>query len=219
MFVLLQLLLVSGKHKKLYIFLLGLMAVFALSPLGIQLITSIMERFARRGFNVRIFEYLLSGNIMDDNGRDYLTEKVMDMISQRPLIGNGLYSDRLATSSLSWLVGEGSYVHNIVYELWCGFGYIVGSLLLIALIWMVVRTWKNEKNTTFRIIFLSLIITHAGRLLVSSSYLELSGFWICVGLCFESSCKKKVKKQHRGTCAYEKRAIHCNKRYEGIGGI
>lgn len=190
-FVLIQLLMVSDKHRKLYIFLLSLVVLLVVSPLGSVLAKSVMERFAGAGFNVRIFEYLLSGNIMDDNGRDYLTERVFEMIRNRPLMGNGIYSDRLATSYLSWLSGEGSYVHNIIYELWCDFGYIIGSLLLIIFVWMAIRTWKNERNTDFRTIFLLMMLANIGRLMMSSSYLELSGFWVCLGICFECSRRKK----------------------------
>lgn len=195
-FVFLQLLIVSEKHRKLYIFLLGMIILLGLSPLSNIMAEWIMERFAGAGFNVRIFEYLLSGNLMDDNGRDFLTEKVFEMISNHPLIGNGIYSDRLATSSFSWLAGEGAYVHNIVYELWCDFGYIIGTLLLAVFIYWAIKTYKNIKsNNDFRVIFFVLMFSYVMKLLMSSSFLNEPGFWLCLGMCYECSGRKQIFKK------------------------
>lgn len=191
-FVLLQLFLISEKHRTLYIILLGLVLVLGLSPLGTQIIQNVMLRFSEGGFNVRVFEYLLSGDFMDDNGRNYLTERVFAMINERPLMGNGLYSDRLATSSLAW-AREGSYVHNIIYELWCDFGYILGSLLVLVLIWMIVKTYKNiSDNGNLKVLFIVLALCFIGKLFVSSSFMEEAGFWMCIGICFEAIKKKNI---------------------------
>lgn len=191
-FVLLQLFLISKKHRVLYIILLGLVLILGLSPLGTQLIQNVMLRFSEGGFNVRVFEYLLSGDFMDDNGRNYLTDRVFAMINERPLMGNGLYSDRLATSSLAW-AREGSYVHNIIYELWCDFGYILGSLLVLVLIWMIVKTYKNiSDNGNLKVLFIVLALCFIGKLFVSSSFMDEVGFWLCIGICFEAIKKKNV---------------------------
>lgn len=190
-FVLLELSLMSEKHRKLYIVLIAVVLILGLSPLGIVLAEKLMGLFEEAGFNVRIFEYFLSGNIMDDNGRNTLTENVFEMINRHPLIGNGIYSDRLATSSIAWVGVDGSYVHNIIYELWCDFGYIIGSILLVLFVWGIIQSWKNNRENNFRVIFLILLLVYVGRLLMSSSYLELPGFWVCVGVCFECSRRKK----------------------------
>lgn len=197
-FVFLQLSILSEKHRKFYIFLLVTIILLGLSPLGNLILRWIMEKFNGAGFNVRIFEYLLSGNLMDDNGRDFLTEKVFEMIRNHPLIGNGIYSDRLATSSLSWLAGEGSYVHNIVYELWCDFGYIIGTLLLVVFIYWAIKTYKNNfGDNDFRAIFCILMFSYVMKLLMSSSYLSEPGFWLCLGMCYECSGRKYMFKKRQ----------------------
>ncbi len=185
-FVLVLIFMEVEKHRKLYMLLLIAVVVLGFSPIGITLLEAVMTRFSRAGFNVRIFEYLLAGNITDDNGRDYLTEKVFELISNRPLIGNGLYSDRLATSSLPWLAGEGSYVHNIIYELWCDFGYVIGSLLIVIFVYLAMKAYRNtSKNMNLRGILLILLFSYVFKLLMSSSFLNEPGFWICLGMCYE----------------------------------
>ena len=193
-FMVIQLFSISMKYRWISVALFAAVIIIAGTPLGTGLITGVAQTFAARGFNTRIFEMFLQGYIIDDNGRDYLTEVVMEMAREHPLVGNGILSDRRATLQLSWVSGVGEYVHNIVYELWCDFGFIIGTVLLIVLGWKIIQTYKNYSDRELKIIFMIWGFSYAGKLFMSNSFLEEPGFWLCIGMCFECTrIKRRIR--------------------------
>ena len=82
-------------------------------------------------------------------------------------------------------MGNG-YTHNILLEIIGNFGIIIGSILIILLIFLIVRSLlsKEKKYTNLIIIWLSLGFFH---LMVSGSYLTDIKFWILLGLLFNKS--------------------------------
>lgn len=148
----------------------------------------ILSRF---GFNTRIFDMMLLGNLNSDNGRDYLGEVVTEMIDSSPFWGNGLFSDRIATSELPWIDSNGVYAHNIILELWCQYGYIIGSiLLLLTMLLCIYSVWKEKGDK--RVIWCILICTYVGKLFMSSSYLIEPYFFLTVGVCYSTYKRNRL---------------------------
>ncbi|MCM1191193.1 MAG: hypothetical protein NC123_05160 [Butyrivibrio sp.] len=190
----------QGKASKVVLVTGGISAVIFLSTsFGINMIKAISDFLEARGLSARIFTMFLGGNIASDNGRNILQNEVMKYVRLHPLAGNGLLSDRRATSVFSWTKWtidriEGWYSHNIIIELWCDFGYILGTVLLVFLTVLFVYTYKKltgDKRTIYLVILFSSVL----KLFMSSSYLEQRQFWLVVGIGITLYCQTRRQKK------------------------
>ncbi|OUO28892.1 hypothetical protein B5F87_06565 [Eubacterium sp. An3] len=195
-FMILQLPLIERKYRYLYIGLLLAVIILFISPLGMILVEVISLLLNNLGFSTRIIDLLLTGDLTYDNGRNWLYDATFAMIEAQPWRGNGIFSDRRATGAIG--IGEngiGIYVHNIIYEFWCDFGYILGTALLVIIAFGILKTLKKHKtNINFKVIFLIFVISYMGKLFMSSSFLIEPGFWLCIGVCFEGMRNEKRRK-------------------------
>lgn len=197
-FMLLQLFFLKRQYRYVYGGALILLLILFFSPIGRGVMEGILSLMDKMGFNTRIFDMFLSGNLTDDNGRNWLKDAVFAMISRQPWCGNGLFSDRRATAAIGIGGTEGSYVHNLVYEFWCDFGYLLGSALLLLLAFAILRSLKGiAKDTNFKIIFSILALCYIGKLFMSSSFLIEPGFWMCIGVCYEGMINNKKRRRIR----------------------
>ena len=162
--------------KKLIILFLFLLIVLAF--FFTNLIDNIVHWFSLRfeewGLSTRIFDYFIEGDIADDNGRDPLYESVITAIKNN-LFGYGLMGDRY--------ILDGSYVHNIFLEIWCQFGVILGSGILISLFVVLLKPLFlriDVENKLFIFMFISMVIP---KLMLTGSYLHESNLFFLLGMC------------------------------------
>lgn len=106
------------------------------------------------------------------SGRENIYPKIVEAIQDNPLLGIGIAGDRLIT---------GGYAHNLFLEVLASFGIIVGSALLIALLYLIIKNLltKDKQKYNMIIIWVSLGFI---PLIVSGSYLISMNFWLLTGL-------------------------------------
>lgn len=106
------------------------------------------------------------------SGREILYNGIIKEILDNPIIGIGLAGDRRTIAS---------YSHNIVLEIFSGFGLIVGTIILSFLAILILKslTMREKEKYNMSIIWLALGFV---SLMVSGSYLEEMSFWIFLGL-------------------------------------
>ena len=168
----------SGKLKRPVLFLvLSVSIMLALFSFG--LLDLLYEVADKNGFSLRIFEKLESGEISASSGRDKIKQRVWEYILLHPIIGMGIFSDRR--------VAGGHYAHNILYELMIHYGMVLGTILLILLIWMIVKTYtylKAKEDRWTLDYFCALFFSSCLKLLLSSSYLMEPYFFLMLGFAF-----------------------------------
>ncbi|MBE6903291.1 MAG: hypothetical protein E7480_01630 [Ruminococcaceae bacterium] len=126
-----------------------------------------------RNIESYIIDQILSGNTSSDQMRSDVVEKVIDAIQKQPL-GYGLFGDRV--------ILKGSYVHNIIVELLCAYGVVLGLILLVLLglfIYRAIRHSKYYNRTNFLIAF---IFIYLMKFFVSSSILNDTFFGLFMGV-------------------------------------
>ena len=138
------------------------------------LMANIIIVFRRFGLSVRIFERLSDGSFFESHGRDSIIEKLTSAIWNNPIIGHGLCSDRTIA---------GSYAHNYAFELWTAFGVILGSVILIATVFIIIGAWMKSTDKNNRSFLLTLICTGFLKLFISSSFLLEGLFFMLMGYC------------------------------------
>ena len=126
------------------------------------------------GFESRSLFLLMQGEaISHDSGREILHEYYMNLINSKPFFGHGIMG--------KW-ISDGLYPHNIVLEFILAFGYPVGLLILISLVYIIVST-LIKKNDKYSNALLILFISYNLHLLISGSYLKVWQFFVCIALC------------------------------------
>ncbi len=151
--------------------------------MGIILIPGVWEKIVewmynvalRLGMSTRVFDIISSGNFSVSASRDSLKTKIVYYLKDYMYTGLGIYGDRFVTN--------GQYVHNIFYEFWADFGYIIGSLGILVIAVMCVRAVlyalrRCTDNTKLTVI---LILGCLLKLMASSSYMVEPFFWLMLG--------------------------------------
>ena len=178
---------VSGKKRNYLLLLLVicLLIVFAVfDEWLVKLVIRVANIFSRFGFSTRIFDFFIAGEATTSLGREYLTQETIRAIINNPIKGYGFTGDQ-------YLLGV--YCHNLFLELWCHFGVIGGSLILLALLGLSVaalfKSAKNEKIFYLVLMFISMVYV---KLLLSSSYTLEPYFYFMIGL-FVATIRKCSK--------------------------
>ncbi|MBE6802067.1 MAG: hypothetical protein E7530_04200 [Ruminococcaceae bacterium] len=174
------------KFALILIALLALAIILIYDDLFIKLASVISNVFERFGFSTRIFDFYVSGDVAVSKGRDYLTNQVLEAIGRNPFIGYGFTGDQ-------YLLGV--YCHNLVYEMWCHFGVILGSLILLALagltIVALIKSRSNKKIFFFVVMLISMVYV---KLMLSNSYSLEPYFYFMIGV-FVAVNRKFIKRR------------------------
>lgn len=127
---------------------------------------------------------LLLDNLLYLSGRDNLYISSLNLIKDNPIFGYGIFGDR-------YLLG--TYVHNIILELFIDFGLIIGSLIIFVIVYkMIIRIFQTKNIIKYEI-FIMWFSIGVIPLFVSGSYLTSANFWVFIGILF-SKYSRETKK-------------------------
>jgi len=145
------------------------------------LLESLNNLFLQLGIRSRTLSLFLRDNL-HLSGRDRLYNDMLKTIADNPIFGVGLAGDRRII---------GRYSHNIIIEVFSGFGIIIGSIIILFLMLICIKAILSKKTLASSIIsmWFSMGFVH---LMVSSSYLIDFRFWIYLGLSLSLILNKKV---------------------------
>ena len=176
----------SGKTK------LRMILVATIAAIAMLMILPKMDSFQES----RTFYLLQEGELIShDSGRD---EKVYSVIRpkimEKPISGWGIGADR-------YLTGDGSYAHNIFYEVFIHYGVIFGSLLFVWFFVFCFRLYlslRMRKIPGEKVLFIMMFLYGFIPKLVSGSYLIDISFAIFMGYLF--SKKMELTRKPKLSC-------------------
>lgn len=188
--VVLLCLLAEWKHKKIKITALALAGGgFLFSPWFIKTVELMQQIAKKMGLSVRIFDKLLKADITNSSGRSTLADQLHDALNQGHIFGYGLYGDRVLLDT---------YAHKLHLEFWIDFGYVVGTLLLIALALLIIKAYRKTKSTDEKALILILCCVGVFKLFLSSSYLREPMLFMLLGVCI--AVIKSKERTDPGNC-------------------
>ncbi len=133
----------------------------------------------------RTIDAIVSGEMTSTSGRIKLWLYSLESFLKSPIIGNGIYGDRLYVgNTFRW-----GYSHNIFLELMSFFG-IFGIFISLGLIYLIFKYLISKKYTAQRELFI-IIMAMCSKLLLSDSFLHLDMFWMLIGLMIVVELGKK----------------------------
>lgn len=87
-----------------------------------------------------ILSKIESGDLTGGAGRSNIARQAIDYIKTMGIRVNGPYYDRL-------ILMEGLYSHNLILETMISFGWLIGSLILGCLSYVILSTWERATTT------------------------------------------------------------------------
>lgn len=185
-FIFLKILQVSSskKHVKILIGLIAGSIIWFLSNSKVYLsILRFLKSFLDQlGMSTRIIDLAIEGEVIGHtSGRDEIYDLALEKISERPILGYGVYGE------WSW---NGWNIHNIYLELLLHYGIIIGSILIIWMIGLTLNTYFKTKNITSKefIIMWSTCVYVRG--IFGGSYLQFYLF-LLLGFLFSETRRLK----------------------------
>lgn len=128
----------------------------------------------------RFLTQLQDGDLLSDSGRTSLTWlPAWNAALNSPIIGWGTYGDRIFTYGNQW-------THNLFIEVFCDYGFILGGIFSFWFIKMSLKSFNYDKNNVYILLFL----ISTPQLLLSSSFLLSTQFWIYMGLLLNTKLEK-----------------------------
>ncbi len=178
------------RKKSNYVLLLSLVILLIIfcvyDDLLVEFVSFLSNIFEKFGFSTRIFDFFISGDATTSLGRKYLQQQVISAILANPIKGYGFTGDQ-------YLLGV--YCHNLFLELWCHFGVIVGTVIILLLAMLTVtaliKCRNNKKVFFFVVMLISMVYV---KLMLSNSYTLEPNFFFMLGV-FVAINRKFIKKR------------------------
>ena len=147
----------------------------------------ITKLFARLGLSTRILEKIVTGELGDDSHRSVLRDKIYSILDS----GNHFWGLGAFGCQNYGII----YPHVLYLDLFCTFGYLVGTFILILLTLLIVcALWISKGESRIFIIFLfSISIV---KLLFSNSFILEPFFYFLVGVCVHVLINYRLSKNN-----------------------
>lgn len=127
------------------------------------------------GISSRTLNLYSEGDLISyDAGRGEIYESFSFDSIEHPLIGIGLYGDRYYTG--------GGYCHNVLLEICIDFGFLLGPIIILFLLFKMIRLFFSIPKGLKRVLLMYLAVGFL-PLMVSGSYLQSSSLSILIGMC------------------------------------
>lgn len=140
------------------------------------------------GLTSRTVDAMRFGTLMADNGRDSIAYYAMEAIRDGGIIGQGAFGDRPYIAPHYWW----GYSHNIILELLCDFGIILGPVLIGLLLFALLKVLFAPKKDTYRYSFI-VLLSICGKMIVSDTIWGFPQFWALLGILILFAVNSKSK--------------------------
>lgn len=154
LFVFIQRLILGSVNEKIFLFIVLIVIICSFS--------SIIDWLQDYGINSRTLELLVEGEMDSDSGRGDIYSIIVDKVSEHPILGYGVFSDRVFL--------DGSYCHNILLESFMNFGYFIPISFIMVMMLLICMCMKHFTKLEFTLLLL-FFLASVVPLFVSGSYL------------------------------------------------
>lgn len=136
-----------------------------------EILGQLSETLSRLNISSRTLDKMLNSSISTDTGRSVLQLQVIERWKDMPIFGYGILGDRQFIS--------GSYVHSLILELITDFGYVLGVIMVIAIVVLVVKSIRNERKRELCLLIETITLVN---LMISSSFVVNTNFYIMLAV-------------------------------------
>jgi hypothetical protein len=164
--------LIESKKKSILFLFIVIICIGIFSNGALSFLQTIADK---SGVSSRTLRLILEGNIAESSSRLAIYSDTWDSILNRPLLGHGVYGDRVVLNGL--------YCHNIFLEILHNFGLIFGGGLLLILFFFIFSVFQRSDEDNKKMILLFICFGFL-PFLVSGSYLNYPEFGVFLGFLY-----------------------------------
>ena len=179
----------SNKMRLLLLVMGASFVIYLFSPLFVSSIEALNGVFMNFGIRNRILMKIIREDFFGGSGRENVQAVVLQAISEKPILGYGFLGDRSFQN--------GGYPHNFVLEIWCHFGVLLGSIIILLLIHNYIKMFKNRKEN--RILYIMLFSVSYVKLMLSGTYPIEGMFFFLLGLSMNSFLNQQINESPKNT--------------------
>ena len=179
----------SNKMRLLLLVMGASFVIYLFSPLFVSSIEALNGVFMNFGIRNRILMKIIREDFFGGSGRENVQAVVLQAISEKPIFGYGFLGDRSFQN--------GGYPHNFVLEIWCHFGVLLGSIIILLLIHNYIKMFKNRKEN--RILYIMLFSVSYVKLMLSGTYPIEGMLFFLLGLSMNSALNQENEKSPKNT--------------------
>lgn len=134
------------------------------------------------GMSTRIFDKIVEAEITDGSGREWISDTLYDILkNSHNFCGYGLLGAERYVDT---------YPHNIYLEFIFSFGYVIGILLLFAVVLLIAKAFIKASQINKEFILL-LVCGSVLKLCMSGAFLDDTIFFMLLGYCAQMLMTKK----------------------------
>ena len=153
----------------------------------VEIAEALAKQFSKWGFSTRIFDVFLAGQFTEGSGREAMYAKIIEAINEKPLFGHGLLGDQMILGGGA----AGYYAHNLFLELWCQFGILFGTALILYFIGRpLVAIYKQRADKDLQLFLWMMFCINFVKLMFSGTYTVETMFFFMLGVCMSATRKK-----------------------------
>ena len=171
------------RYKNIIRIIVVSMALVAFSFLE-QIALFFQSLMIQYGMSTRIFDKFLAEDIGASSGRDYIQMKLYhELCCDTNGLGFGLLG------SYKYV---GTYPHNMFLEFFFSFGWVIGTILLILLFVLIIRSFIACRNSRNHVVLLLLFVCGSIiKLQLTGTFLDDALFFMLIGYCINILRNKK----------------------------
>lgn len=166
---------IFNKSRYRWVFLAVVAGIGYLLLANIEVIMLVLnDVFSNLGLSTRITQQFLMDTLDDDSGRSSIISTLKLLMSNDGKMAYGIFG------SYRYVNG---YAHRIYWDFWFSYGYIFGTVLILALCWLYYRGVKNCTSDIERGFWLLLLCNSIVGLMFSDCYIFNRWFYLLLGYC------------------------------------
>lgn len=200
------------RNKK--ILILGCIFLFVFTLFGPMFVSTIITKMINLGIDSRTIEKLINGNLFKSNDRIMIYEYLISIILKKPILGTGICGDRYFLP-LRFTGTDATYAHNLFIEILVDYGLIIGSLLILLLLYIIIKFLFKEIDISRKAFFYVFFIIGFIQLMISRSWITEPNFFIFFSILLTYSTNKRIQYVIKGNSSLRKyqikdEVIKCN---------
>lgn len=140
------------------------------------------------GIRSRTISKVIEKDLLNLSGRDSISTVLITYIKENPLIGHGMFGDRVITLQS---LGQGSYAHNFIIEVLTQYGLILGFIALCTFFLIIIGALLRKQNQLYKNLVLLFIPSGLIKLMISGSYLNEMYFFLLLAAAVNAINQKR----------------------------
>lgn len=164
----------------------GLFIAAVITGIGIAVARLQSVHMDKIAVGQRILYQISNGEFFQSKGRLEIAKAAWKAIKERPVLGYGIIADRMPIAEC--ISGDlskfaGTYAHNLFLELWLQYGVVLGSILILIVLYAAWRLiFSDNYSRDKQMIAIYAVSMTFGILLFSGPNYSQKEFWMVLGM-------------------------------------